>query len=68
MEMSMELMADILADTKRYRAEAIQALTAIKNGVPPNSGTSPEEAIQILKENIEIFESVLRRYGWRDDA
>jgi hypothetical protein len=63
----METMADILADTKRYRAEAIKMLQAVKAGARLAHGMSRDEAIQILTENIAQYDRVLHRYGWRDD-
>jgi len=65
----MDLMADILADTKRYRDEAVKTLAAIHAGTARLApGMTKENAIQILTENITQYDSVIRRYGWRDDA
>jgi hypothetical protein len=64
----MDMIADILADTKRYRDEAISMLKAVKAGAKLAPGMTPEDAIQILQENIALYEKTLRRYGWRDNA
>ena len=57
---------DLLADTRRYLAEAIRQLEAIEAGAPIAKPLKREEAINIITEQIGLFESVLRRYGGRD--
>ena len=57
---------DLLADTRRYLAEAIRQLEAIEAGAPIAKSLKREEAINIVTEQIGLFESVLRRYGGRD--
>lgn len=64
----MNLMTDILADTRRYRDEAIKTLSDVKGGGLLAEGMTREEAIQILIENIETYEGVLRRHGWTNEA
>ncbi len=64
----MESMADILADTKRKRAEAIQTLEAVNAGAQLSPGLTREEAIELLNDNIAHYDRVIKRYGWRDDA
>ncbi len=64
----MELMIDILSDTRRYRDEAIKTLSDVKGGGLLAEGMTREDAIQILTANIETYEGVLRRHGWTNDA
>ncbi|MFZ0600848.1 MAG: hypothetical protein WAN05_05670 [Roseiarcus sp.] len=59
---------DLLADTQRYLAEAIKQLEAINAGAPIAKPVTREQAINIVTEQIGLFESVLRRYGLRDNA
>ena len=59
---------DLLADTRRYLDAAIRQLAAIEAGVPIARPLTREEAINIMTEQIGLFESVLRRYGRRNDA
>ena len=59
---------DLLADTRRYLDAAIRQLAAIEAGVPITRPLTREEAINIMTEQIGLFESVLRRYGRRNDA
>ncbi len=59
---------DLLADTRRYLAEAIKQLEAINAGAPIAKPVTREQAINIMTEQIGLFESVLRRYGLRDNA
>jgi hypothetical protein len=59
---------DLLADTRRYLADAIRQLAAIDAGAPIAKPLSREEAINIVTEQIGLFESVLRRYGDRNNA
>ena len=64
----MNLTTDILADTRRYRDEAIKTLSDVNGGGLLAAGMTREEAIQILTENIETYEAVLRRHGWTNEA
>ena len=64
----MQLMIDILSDTRRYRDEAIKTLSDVKGGGLLAEGMTREDAIQILTANIETYEGVLRRHGWTNDA
>lgn len=64
----MDHMADIVADTRRYRDEALAGLAKLLAGGPVAPGMSREQAIATLKNSIEIFDETLRHYGWRDDA
>jgi hypothetical protein len=66
-EQRMEPM-DLLADTRRYLADAIRQLAAIEAGAPIAKPLKKEEAINIVTEQIGLFESVLRRYGARQNA
>ena len=59
---------DLLADTQRYLAEAIKQLEAINAGAPIAKPVTREQAINIVTEQIGLFESVLRRYGLRDNT
>lgn len=59
---------DLLADTRRYLDAAIRQLAAIEAGVPIARPLTREEAINIMTEQIGLFESVLRRYGGRNGA
>lgn len=54
---------DLLADTRRYLAHAIRQLAAIEASAPIAKPMTREEAINIVTEQIGLFESVLRRYG-----
>jgi hypothetical protein len=54
---------DLLADTQRYLDSAIRQLAAIEAGAPIARPLTKEEAINIMTEQIGLFESVLRRYG-----
>jgi hypothetical protein len=64
-----ESAADILADAKRHRAEALEAIKAIKAGSHPLApGTTPEKAIEVLEECIAEYDVVIGRYGWRNNA
>jgi hypothetical protein len=58
---------DLLADTRRYLNAAIKQLAAIDAGAPVAKPLTKEQAINIVTEQIGLFESVLRRYGgdWR---
>ena len=64
--MRMEPM-DLLADTRRYLADAIRQLAAIEAGAPIAKPLKREEAINIVTEQIGLFESVLRRYGGKEN-
>ena len=59
---------DILADTRRYLDAAIRQLAAVEAGAPIARPLTREEAINIVTEQIGLFESVLRRYGSRQHA
>jgi hypothetical protein len=59
---------DLLADTRRYLDAAIRQLAAIEAGTPIAKPLTREQAINIVTEQIGLFESVLRRYGLRDNA
>ena len=59
---------DLLADTRRYLDAAIKQLAAIDAGAPVAKPLTREQAINIVTEQIGLFESVLRRYGGRDNA
>jgi hypothetical protein len=58
---------DLLADTRRYLAEAIKQLEAINSGAPIAKPVTRDQAINIVTEQIGLFESVLRRYGPREN-
>jgi hypothetical protein len=53
---------DLLADTRRDLAMAIQQLEVINSGIPIAPPLTRDEAINIVTEHIGFFESVLRRY------
>jgi hypothetical protein len=59
---------DLLADTQRYLAAAIRQLEAINAGAPIAKPLTREQAINIVTEQIGLFESVLRRYGGRKNV
>jgi hypothetical protein len=59
---------DLLADTRRYLAAAIKQLEAINAGAPIAKPVTREQAVNIVTEQIGLFESVLRRYGGRENA
>jgi hypothetical protein len=61
-------MADILADTERYLAEAKQTLKAVNSGAKLSPGMTREDAVRILTENIILYEARLRRYGRKPKA
>ncbi len=52
---------DLLVDTRRYLAAAIRQLEAINAGVPIVGPLTREQAVEIVTEEIGLFESVLRR-------
>ena len=54
---------DLLADTRRCLSDAIRHLEAINAGGPIAKPLTKEQAIEIVTEQIGLFESVLRRYG-----
>ena len=65
----METMTDILADTKRYRDEAVALMSDLRSGrkkIVPGT-LSLEEAIRVLEENIATYDRTLANYG-RDHA
>ena len=53
---------DLLADARRQLADAIKQLEAINAGAPITAPLTREQAINIVTEQIGLFESVLRRY------
>jgi hypothetical protein len=53
---------DLLANTRRELADAIKQLAAINAGAPIAAPLTREQAINIVTEQIGLFESVLRRY------
>jgi len=53
---------DLLADARRQLAGAINQLEAINAGAPIAAPLTREQAINIVTEQIGLFESVLRRY------
>jgi hypothetical protein len=59
---------DLLVDTRRYLAAAIKQLEAINAGAPIAKPVTREQAVNIVTEQIGLFESVLRRYGGRENA
>ena len=59
---------DLLADTRRSLAQAIRQLEAINNGATIAPPLTRDDAINVVTEQIGVFESVLRRYKERDDA
>jgi hypothetical protein len=59
---------DLLADTRRYLDGAIRQLAAINAGAPIAKPLTRDEAINIVTEQIGLFESVLRRYRDRNNA
>jgi len=59
---------DLLADTRRSLAQAIRQLEAINNGVAIAPPLTRDDAINVVTEQIGVFESVLRRYKRRDDS
>jgi hypothetical protein len=54
---------DLLADTRRYLAAA-----TINAGAPIAKPVTREQAVNLVTEQIGLFESVLRRYGGRNNA
>ena len=59
---------DLLADTRRYLAAAIKQLEAINAGAPIAKPVTREQAVNIVTEQIGLFESVFRRYAGRENA
>jgi hypothetical protein len=59
---------DLLADARRYLADAISQLEAINAGAPIAEPLTREQAINIVTEQIGLFESVLRRYKGSENA
>jgi len=59
---------DLLADTRRYLADAIRQLEVTNAGAPIAEPLTRDQAINIVTEQIGLFESVLRRYGGRENA
>jgi hypothetical protein len=53
---------------RRYLAAAIKRLEAINAGAPIAKPVTREQAINIVTEQIGLFESVLRRYRGRENA
>lgn len=64
----MDRMSNILADTSRNRKEALQEIAEIKAGLRTTDGLAADEAIIILRENIAIYEAILRRFGGKNGA
>jgi hypothetical protein len=54
---------DLVADARRSLAAAVRQLEAINVGVPIAEPLTREQAIEIVTEQIGLFESVLRRHG-----
>ena len=59
---------DLLADTRRRLDQALRQLEEINSGVPIAPPLTRDDAINVVTEQIGVFESVLRRYKGRDDA
>jgi hypothetical protein len=59
---------DLLADTRRYLADAIKQLSAINARAPIAQPLTREQAINIVTEQIGLFESVLRRYKSQENG
>ena len=59
---------DLMADTRRSLADAVRQLAAIEAGAPIAKPLTREQAINIVTEQIGLFESVLRRYGRRENG
>jgi hypothetical protein len=59
---------DLLADTRRCLSDAIRQLEAINAGGPIAKPLTKEQAIEIVTEQIGLFESVLRRYGGGENS
>jgi hypothetical protein len=59
---------DLLADTRRPLADAVRQLAAIEAGALIAKPLTREQAINIVTEQIGLFESVLRRYGGRGNS
>ena len=53
---------DLLAETRRELTNALKQLEAISAGAPIAAPLTREQAINIVTEQIGLFESVLRRY------
>jgi hypothetical protein len=53
---------DLLAEARRQLADAIKQLEAINAGAPIAAPLTREQALNIVTEQIGLFESVLRRY------
>ena len=56
---------DLLADTRRSLDQAIRQLEAINGGVPIAPPLTRDDAINVVTEQIGVFECVLRRYKGR---
>jgi hypothetical protein len=59
---------DLLADMRRFLSDAISQLEAINAGTPIAEPVTREQAVNIVTEQIGLFESVLRRYARRESA
>jgi malonyl CoA-acyl carrier protein transacylase len=57
----LEPITDILAETARCHAEAIQILKAVEAGAELAAGMTREQAVRILAESIAFYEQMLRR-------
>jgi hypothetical protein len=65
----MESMTDILADTQRYRDEALWMIEKINAGaVRLAAGMTKDAAVRILTENIVHYDNIIRRYGCGGNA
>lgn len=53
---------DLLAETRRGLTNKLKQLEAINAGAPITAPLTREQAINIVTEQIGLFESVLRRY------
>lgn len=59
---------DLLADTRRWLVDATKQLAAINAGAPIAKPLTREQALNIVTEQIGLFESVLRRYGRKENG
>jgi hypothetical protein len=59
---------DLVADARRSLAAAVRQLEAINAGGPIAKPLTKEQAIEIVTEQIGLFESVLRRYGGGENS
>jgi hypothetical protein len=59
---------DLLAETRRHLDSAVKQLESINAGAPIAQPVTTEQAINIVTEQVGLFESVLRRYAARGNA